>query len=182
MDNTVICFNSDHGDFMGDFNMLLKSALPFRSITRVPFIWSDPDNRQSGSTEALASTTDLAATILNRAGLEPFNGNQGKSLLPLLNGAERIRDDLLIEFNDGGPRLCFEKPARLRSVVTDEWRYTMYLDHDWGELYHLKDDPNETHNLWDSEDHKDVRRVLAERLTHHLTAQMDASPRADRMA
>ena len=31
-ENTVICFNADHGDYLGDFNMLLKGAMPFRSI------------------------------------------------------------------------------------------------------------------------------------------------------
>jgi arylsulfatase A-like enzyme len=42
-DNTVIVFTSDHGDYLGDFNLMLKGALPFKSITNVPFIWSDPD-------------------------------------------------------------------------------------------------------------------------------------------
>ena len=37
--NTVICFNSDHGDYLGDFSMLLKGAMPFRSVTNVPMIW-----------------------------------------------------------------------------------------------------------------------------------------------
>ena len=41
-ENTVICFNSDHGDYLGDFSLLLKGALPFRSVTDVPMIWSDP--------------------------------------------------------------------------------------------------------------------------------------------
>ena len=70
MDNTVICYNADHGDYLGDFNMLLKGALPFRSISRVPFIWSDPDDCEAAATDALCSTVDLAASILDRAGLE----------------------------------------------------------------------------------------------------------------
>ena len=44
-ENTVICFNSDHGDYLGDFSLLLKGALPFRSVTDVPMIWSDPLSR-----------------------------------------------------------------------------------------------------------------------------------------
>ena len=48
-DNTVIVFNSDHGDYLGDFSLLLKGAMPFRSITQVPMIWSDPANREGGS-------------------------------------------------------------------------------------------------------------------------------------
>lgn len=182
-DNTVICYNSDHGDYLGDFNMLLKGALPFRSITRVPFIWSDPANRTASVTSALASTVDLAASILERAGIEPFNGNQGQSFTSIINGSEHsIRDELLVEYNDGVTRLGFDKPARVRSLVTANWRYTVYLDQDWGELYDLRADLNETHNLWFNEDYASIRAQLSERLNHHLIAQMDESPLSDRLA
>ncbi|MEP3786063.1 sulfatase-like hydrolase/transferase [Ascidiaceihabitans sp.] len=182
LDNTVICYNSDHGDYLGDYNMLLKGALPFRSITRVPFIWSDPENRKAATSDALASTIDIAATVLDRVGLKPFNGNQGKSLKPVLEGAAQVRDDVLIEYNDGGRRLGFEEPARVRALVSPDWRYTIYKDQDWGELYDLANDPQETHNLWDSADHFAIRAQLAERMNQHLMAQMDESPLADRLA
>jgi len=182
LDNTVVCYNSDHGDYLGDFNMLLKGALPFRSITRVPFIWSDPKNRTASSTPALASTVDIAASILERAGISAFNGSQGKSFTSVVGGGSSERSELLIEYNDGGKRLGFDKPARVRALVTAQWRYTMYLDEDWGELYDLRNDPNETNNLWDNDEHKAIRAKLAERLTHHLTAQMDESPLSDRIA
>jgi arylsulfatase A-like enzyme len=181
-ENTVICYNSDHGDYMGDYNMMLKGALQFRSITRVPFIWSDPDQRTQTNTDALCSTVDLAATILDRAGLEPFNGNQGQSFLPATQSKAGPRTEALIEYNDGGNRLGFVKPSRVRSLVTSEWRLTVYRDQDWGELYDLKNDPNETNNLWESVDHQSIRAHLTNRLTHHLIAQMDESPQADRIA
>lgn len=182
MDNTVICYNSDHGDYLGDFNMILKGALPFRGITRVPFIWSDPDGRAGVSSDALCSTVDLAATILERAGLSPFNGNQGRSFLPVVHGSKGERNETLIEYNDGGKRLGFERPARVRSLIAGDWRYTIYRDQSWGELYDLANDPAETHNLWDSPDHRDDRAHLSERLNQHLIAQMDESPLADRLA
>ena len=182
LDNTVICYNADHGDYMGDYNMLLKGALPFRSITRVPFIWSDPDARRQTRSDALCSTVDLAATILDRAGLKPFNGNQGQSFLPAIKAQDGLRHEALIEYNDGGKRLGFEEPARVQSLVTAEWRLTIYRDQDWGELYDLKADPNETDNLWDTADHQDTRAHLTNRLAHHLIAQMDESPCADRLA
>lgn len=182
LENTVICYTSDHGDYLGDFNMLLKGALPFRGITRVPFIWSDPSDRRAATSGALCSTVDLAATLLDRAGLHPFNGNQGQSFLSAIGGEDGPRDEVLIEYNDGGNRLGFENPARVRALVTKDWRYTVYKDQSWGELYDLQNDPNETQNLWDSTDHVDVRARLSERLNHHLIAQMDESPLADRIA
>ena len=182
LENTIICFTSDHGDYLGDFNLMLKGALPFKAITRVPFIWSDPASREAATSPALASTVDLAATILDRVGIASFNGNQGKSFRPALEGGEGVRDELLIEFNDGGTRLGFENPARVRTLLTPDWRYSMYRDQDWGELYDLTNDPDETHNLWDDPAHFITRAHLAERLTHHLTAQMDESPSANRVA
>src|SRR5215217_7089875 len=41
-DDTVVLFTSDHGDFMGDHQLLLKGPIHYRGLTRVPFIWMDP--------------------------------------------------------------------------------------------------------------------------------------------
>ena len=181
-ENTVICFNSDHGDYLGDYSLLLKGALPFRSITDVPMIWSDPASRQGRETEALATTIDLPATILDRAGFAPYNGMQGKSFLPVIEGADRHHDAVLCEFNDLGARLGFERPARVRSIRTALWRFTLYQGESWGELYDLAADPRETHNLWDSPDHSDVKAELALELAHMLAGQMDESPISRLMA
>ncbi len=181
-DNTVICFSSDHGDYLGDFNLLLKGSMPFRGITRVPFIWSDPDNRSGAVSNALASTIDISATVCNRVGLAPYNGIQGKSLLSTMENRGDVCDSLLIEFNESSPRLCFTSSARVRSLVTAEWRYTIYGGLEWGELYDLKEDPLETNNLWNNPDYQLVRGELAEKLCHHLTAQMDESPESIRLA
>ena len=148
----------------------------------MPFIWSDPDRRKPGASDALCSTVDLASTILERSGIEPFNGNQGLSFLPATKGEDGPRKEALIEYNDGGCRLGFEAPARVRSLLTDRWRYSVYRDQPWGELYDLKNDPYETHNLWDDEAHKKIRAHMSERLSHHLIAQMDESPMSDRLA
>ena len=151
-------------------------------IARVPFIWSDPENPTPATNNALCSTVDLAATILDRAGLQPFNGNQGQSFLPVTQGQDTHRDEALIEYNDGGNRLGFDKPARVRALLTRNWRYTVYHDQDWGELYDIVNDPDETQNLWDSPDHQQIRADLSERLIHHLIAQMDESPQSNRLA
>lgn len=181
-DNTVIIFTSDHGDYLGDFNLMLKSALPFRAITRVPMIWSDPASRTASSTNALASTIDLPASILDRAGFTPYYGMQGRSFLPCLSGESMHRDELLIEHNDGGPRMGFEPAARMRALITQDWRLTTYSGESWGELYDLKADPQETNNLWDDSAASSIRAELSLKLIDCLTKQMDESPRAQRLA
>ena len=181
-ENTVICFNADHGDYLGDFNMLLKGLLPMKSLNRAPFIWSDPADRTGKSTNTLASTVDIASTILQRAGLNPYHGIQGKSFLHTLERGEHHRHETMIEFNDGAAKFGFEKPARVRSLITHDWRISMYRDQSWGELYDLNNDPNETTNLWDDAEFRDIRLEMTERLAHQLMHQMDESPLPQRLA
>ncbi len=181
-ENTVIIFNSDHGDYLGDFNLLLKGPWLLRSINRVPMIWSDPQSRTARVSSALASTIDISATILQRVGIDPYFGMQGQSFLECIDGGNHHRDELLIEYNDGFPRNGFECSARVRSVVNHEWQLSAYKDQDWGELYHLKNDPRQTLNLWDSADHAADKAVLFEKLTQLLIGQMDESPQSSRLA
>ena len=188
-DNTVIVFTSDHGDYLGDFNLVLKGSMPFRSITQVPMIWSDPRSRSASEFNDLASTIDLPASILARSTLVPYNGMQGKSFVDSMlsaasDGATGAahRDELLIEYNDGLPRLGFERPPRVRSLRTKAWRLTIYLDQDWGELYDLREDPHETNNLWHDHQYLDNKAEMMQRLANQLTAQMDGSPLSTRLA
>ena len=71
-------------------------------------------------TDVLAGTLDIAATILDRAKVEPYNGLQGVSLLPVIEGTNTdvARDSLVIE--DDQQRAVFGLPpgSRLRTLVT----------------------------------------------------------------
>lgn len=181
-ENTVIIFNADHGDYLGDFNLLLKGPWALRSINRVPMIWSDPNSRTQRVTSALASTIDVSSTVLERAGIDPYFGIQGKSFLDCIRGQHTHRNSLLIEFNDGFARNGFEHSARVRTLVNSDWQLSVYKDQEWGELYDLKNDPLQTHNLWDSASHQSVKALLFEELVKHLIAQMDESPQSSRLA
>ncbi len=41
-EDTVVIFNTDHGDYLGDHRLMLKGPAHFESITHVPFIWAEP--------------------------------------------------------------------------------------------------------------------------------------------
>ena len=97
-ENTVIVFTSDHGDFMGDHQLILKGALHYRGLVRVPCIWVDPASEGGGVVnEGLCGTIDLPSTILERAALEGHNGMQGESLLSAMGGGPTGYDSLLID-------------------------------------------------------------------------------------
>ncbi len=181
-DDTVIIFNSDHGDYLGDYNLLLKGALMLRSINNVALIWSDPQERTESVSHALASTVDLAPTIIERAGLRPYFGIQGKSLLGNLDGSQALRDSLVIEHQDNMTRMGFSEPCTVRTLITSTHRLTVYKGAHWGELYDHASDPDETHNLWEDPAHAEMRSRLLETLVQNLIENVDQSPRARRRA
>ncbi len=61
-DETVVTFNSDHGDHpgghLGDHRLLLKDGEHYEQIIRVPLICSDPEARGGTRSDAIAQTVD----------------------------------------------------------------------------------------------------------------------------
>ena len=74
-------------------------------------------------------------------------------MVPILrNPDENINDDILIEMDDDHIN------EKTRTLITDIWRITIFRE--YGELYNLKEDPDEMNNLWDEESLKDIKLEL----------------------
>lgn len=177
-DDTVVIFTADHGDFLGDHGLMLKGPAHYESVTRVPFIWADTqDEAKPGVCSALAGTIDIGATVLDRAGIAPYNGYQGKSLLTLADGsADKIYDSVLIEDDQQRSYFGYDSPPRIRTLITERWRMTLSHGVFWGELYDLDNDPHEMDNLWDDPSHAAVRTELTETLARRQMELVDRSP------
>ncbi|OWT63517.1 sulfatase family protein [Candidimonas nitroreducens] len=175
--NTVVIFTSDHGDYMGDHQLMFKGPIHYDGLIRVPFIWSDPElDARGASSDALAGTVDIAATVLARAGLQPFQGMQGQDLMPVMLGKAQGRPAVLVEEDNQRSFMGFDRPVRLRTLVTDGWRLSVYRGVQWGELYDLRDDPLELHNLWDDPQSSDVKARLLHLLVQTMEEYADDSP------
>lgn len=180
-DNTVVIYTADHGDYLGDANLLLKGPWMRKSIHRVPFIWRDPEAQQGIATHHLGSAIDIGPSILARAGISPYFGIQGRDLMQdLATGSGR--QQLLIEHNDNVPRMGLSRASRSRTLYTHDWRLTLYPGEEWGELYHTAKDPLQVNNLWFNADSAEIKSQLMEQLAIEITATMDESPRAIRRA
>jgi hypothetical protein len=59
---------------------------------------------------------------------------------------------------------------QLKTLRTAEWRLTVYAGRPYGELYDLRDDPDEFVNRWDDPALRAVRLELTERLLQELMA------------
>ena len=176
-ENTVVIFTSDHGDFLGDHQLLLKGPIHYRGLVRTPFVWKDWAISTPRASASLVQSVDLAPTVLARAGVPAFNGIQGTSLLPLMAGeAETVRDELVIEEEGQRVYLGFTGRVRMRSLVTARHRLSVYDGVPWGELYDLVEDPEETTNLWDDADARNPRAEMTERLARAMLANSETSP------
>jgi arylsulfatase A-like enzyme len=177
--DTVVVFTSDHGDFMGDHQLLLKGALHYRGLVRVPFIWSDPNVGSQGIVNrGLCGTLDFANTVLARAGLQGHNGMQGANLMQAVNGGATGHDSLVIEEHQRRGYMGFKNNFRARSLITEDARLTLYEGADWGELYDLTKDPDEMNNLWNDPHSQRQRHELTERLARQMMELADSSPLA----
>lgn len=174
---TIVIFTSDHGDYMGDHGLMLKGPMHYHGVLRVPFIWSEPGPGDGIRSAALAGTLDVARTILSRAGIDGYNGMQGRSLLPALNGRDQQgADAVLIEEDSQRTYLGFAEPVRARTVVTKRWRLTLYRGVPWGELYDLVNDPDEERNLWDDTGYRWTRAEISEVLARTMMDAGEVSP------
>lgn len=175
--NTVIIFTSDHGDYMGDHQLLLKGPIHYKGLIRAPFIWVDPQGPRGVRDATLAGACDLAPTILDRAQVEPFNGIQGQSLWSTISGAQSLaRDSLLVEEEGQRIYLGFPSRSRVRTLVTARYRLSIYDGVDWGELYDLREDPDELVNLWDEPGARSLRAELTLQLARQMLHHADTSP------
>ena len=178
-EDTIVIFTSDHGDLLGDHGLVLKGGLHFQGLIKVPLLWFDPTQEQAASVEALCSTIDLAPTIMSRAGLEAYSGVQGLDLSPLIadQNSTLRREHILIEEDMYRPDiLSFVGRVRIRTLVTERFRFTVFEGVDWGELYDLREDPFETRNLWNDAAFAETKQDLLWRLSQAMLAYMDRSP------
>lgn len=181
--DTIVVFLSDHGDFMGDHGLLFKGPLHFRSLVRMPFIWCDPA-LPPGRRSQLASAIDFAPTVLARAGIARYHGMQGLDLTATIaaSGDGQTRDALLIEEEGHRAVPGLAGVPRVRTLVTERWRLSLYAGHARGELYDLRDDPFEIDDRFDDGGLASLRGELAWTLADLEARLADDCPRPTRMA
>ncbi len=146
----VVLF-SDHGESLGEHGESTHGYFVYRSTLHVPLIfhWPAPgaerstklENRFSPSVSAPAGLIDVAPTILSFLGISSPPGFCGHSLLELAQGGESAPRDVYSESSYAHDKFGW---AVLRSVRRGDYQY---IDAPHPELYDLKRDPAELHNL-----------------------------------
>jgi len=169
--NTVVIYLSDHGYLWGEHGLGGKWLLYEESI-RVPIIIHAPGMagvKPGVKLDQLVLNIDIAPTILDIAGIPVPSEMDGMSLYPLLKGQPApSRKDFFMEHVGV---IDVETPIPdSRGVRSDEWKYIRYVnvEPEVEEMYHIKTDPLESHNLAHDEHYTEIKKQLQKRYQHYL--------------
>jgi choline-sulfatase len=97
-ENTLIVYTADHGYALGHHGRFEKHC-GYDPAIRVPLILRFPKRIRQGVVRDLTEHIDLAPTVLDLLGLDPFDVQHGQSLRPYLEGRRAsARDHIFSEY------------------------------------------------------------------------------------
>lgn len=143
--NTIIIFMGDNGFALGEHGFEGK-WFGFEESIHVPLIISGlPLARKLKDKEVdkIALNIDIAPTILHLAKVAVPAGMQGIDLIKLSKNDIKERKDFFYEHTFmGSPQL-----PKVEGVVSKNFKYMKYIEHNYEEFYNTRKDPHETNNL-----------------------------------
>jgi arylsulfatase A-like enzyme len=155
--HTLVIFNADHGEMLGDHGLLYKGGYMYDEVVHVPLILRAPGKVAAGKrVKALAEQIDLAPTVLDLLGIERPAGMQGQNLL-----TDKPRTAVHAEF------------ANIKMLRAEDWKLVHYLHARYGELYNLREDPHELRNLYDDAGAVRARHEMESALADWLIDSQD---------
>jgi arylsulfatase A-like enzyme len=144
-DDTIVIYTTDNGWYLGDLGLYDKRFM-YEPGLRVPLLARGPGIRAGITPDQPVANIDLAPTFLDLAGLPVPESMQGRSVAPLLRGerpADWRQSVYYRYYHDPG-----HHNTRAHCGVRTQ---THKLIHYWRvgayELYDLRTDPTEQHNL-----------------------------------
>ncbi|MFP4016175.1 MAG: sulfatase, partial [Halanaerobiales bacterium] len=182
LENSLIIYTSDHGEMLGERNFLFSKYCLYDSSARVPLILAGseiPDEKRGTVDERPAELVDILPTIIEQADL------QENPMLPGLNLlSDQVKSGGFCEFYGGSPE-GFGTPSYMWRKK--DWKLILYLpgsiktavarlDEVEGELYNLKEDPYEWHNIYDQEEYAEIREKMKTELLMHLACSWSHGP------
>ena len=178
-DKTIVLFTSDHGYNIGQHGIHTKGngvwiaggvqgpkrPNMFDTSIAGPLLMRWPGVARPGTIiDEHVSNIDSFASVLGMLGIKAPEGvnQEGMDFSPLLRGDKIAwRDAVFGQYDLHNLGLAY-----MRMIRTPEWKLVRHhhaslLD----ELYNLKEDPEETRNLYNRPEHRAVRDQLQQRLT-----------------
>ena len=162
LENTIIIFTSDHGDFLGERGLWYKMSY-LEPAAHIPLIIWNPKSIKPRRVKEPVSLADIMPTISAIAGATDLARKvDGRSLLPLLHGIAENPDATA-----WGEYLAEGAIAPLYMLRRGPWKF-IHSPVDPDQLFNLVDDPNELNNLASS-------HPLAKKFRSEVEAKFDIS-------
>lgn len=193
-EQTVVVVVGDHGENIGEHDLMDHQYCLYDTLLRVPLFIHDPGQRMTTeSVDSLVELRDIFPTILDFAGIERPE-NETISSNSLLQTDQRDRDYIVAEYLEPQPSMSalrkqLDNPVEpeqydraLRCIRTDDWKFIEGTD-GRHELYDLGHNEGERRNI--IHDHQDKADALhdylqsehgeLQRKQDRNAAEMDAS-------
>lgn len=174
LENTLVVYTSDQGFYMGEHGWFDKRFM-YEESFRTPLLVRPPDcipGPRGRDQDGFVQNIDHAATFLELAGVPVPADIQGESYLPMLkSGKPGKRKSLYYHF--------YEYPAEhavRRHYGVRTRRYSLmhfYHDIDEWELFDLKADPKQMHNLHGQPGTRRIEKRLRKELIRLQTLYED---------
>ncbi len=143
LERTIVTAVGDHGEALGEHGEEDHGMFLYEGVLRIPWIVRLPDAERAGTAVGeQVRAIDVAPTMLDLAGVQAKRQVDGESVTAVMRG--RPRRDPPPSYADAHfPQLHFGW-SPLRSWRVGEWKY---IDAPRPELYDLRADRAETHNV-----------------------------------
>ena len=123
LDNTLVLFTSDHGEFLGSHFKLGKNQ-PYHEAYAVPFMLSWPGHIKPGLDHNMISVPDIFPTILGLAGMAERIPDEVQGT----NYAALIRDSASASIEAANDALLFTNTHNTRGLVTRDHVLVVHCD------------------------------------------------------
>jgi arylsulfatase A-like enzyme len=183
LENTLVVLTADQGFGMGEHGFRQKQA-PYDATYRSPLIVSMPGTFPRGKVAPRCVTgADLVVTFFAVAGLELPWTMHGRDLTPLLKAPDapwehpafyeytghHFGSDVTRVVSASPEEAVYENVPWYVALRDDRWKYVRYLTPgETEELYDLRSDPDELHNLADRTEQRETLRDLRQRTLAEL--------------
>ncbi len=146
-DETIVILTSDHGEGLNEHNEPTHSFFVYDSTMKVPLILWAPSRAPKGTrVPSLVRTVDILPTVLDLLGIEPVRDVDGRSLIPLFQGA--APPDPRPGYGEASRFAATFGLPTLRSLTLGDWKYIHKTN---PELYFIREDPSELINRAEQE-------------------------------
>jgi len=166
-ENTLILFTADHGDMMGDQHQWRKCR-PYDPSARIPMIIRWPGSMKIQAIRGqmrneLVELRDVLPTFLQAAGLNIPGTVNGLNMLNVLDNNGEWREVLDLEHSR-----IYEPDNAWTCLIDRKWKYIYFTLTGEQQLFNLKNDPYELHDLSKQPSYKEELNTWRAKMIRHL--------------